>query len=224
MKLLIIEDEPALLAGMIEFFQQEEILCETATSYPEALKKIDIYQYDCILLDINLPGGSGMALLQHLRNNNNTDGVIIISARNSLDDKILALELGADDYITKPFHMAELNARFKALLRRKHGQVTNVLQFGQLRIDLLGKTAHVKDQPLSLTRNEYKLLTFLALNKNKVVGRQAIAEHLFGEDADNLSSFDFVYSHIKNLKKKIREVGTDNLIQTVYGLGYKLAL
>jgi len=224
MKLLVIEDEPSLLKAVVEFFTQEDFLCESAGSYKEGIRKIEDFQYDCIILDINLPGGSGLELLKYLRRNKNSDGVIIISARDSLDDKIAGLDLGADDYITKPFHMSELNARVKALIRRKYGQGKNILELGSLTIDVLSRTAHIDQHPLMLTKNEYDLLLFLVTNKNRVVSRQAIAEHLFGEEANNLSSFDFVYSHIKNLKRKFKEKGADDLIQTVYGLGYKIII
>jgi DNA-binding response OmpR family regulator len=224
MKLLLIEDEPSLLKSIVAYFKQEDILCETAVSYHEGVQKIEVFQYDCIILDINLPGGNGLQLLKYLRENKNSDGVIIISARDSLDDKIAGFDLGADDYITKPFHMSELNARFKALLRRKYGQGSTTLSLGPLAIDILSRRAYISNQQIALTRNEYNLLLFLAINKNRVVSRQAIAEHLFGQEADNLSSFDFVYSHIKNLKRKVKERGVDDLIQTVYGLGYKLII
>jgi DNA-binding response OmpR family regulator len=224
MKLLVIEDELSLQKSIIAYFKQENILCETASSFNEGMQKIEVFHYDCIILDINLPGGSGLQLLKYLRKNKNGEGVIIISARNSLDDKIEGLDLGADDYLIKPFHMSELNARFKALIRRKYGQGTNILSYKSLSIDVLSRKASINDQAISLTKNEYDLLLFLGTNKNRVVSRQAIAEHLFGEDADNLSSFDFVYSHIKNLKRKIKERGGEDLIQTVYGLGYKLTI
>jgi DNA-binding response OmpR family regulator len=224
MKLLVIEDEPSLLKSIVTYFERENVLCETASSYNEGIQKIEVYQYDCIILDINLPGGSGLQLLKYLRLNKNSDGVIIISARDSLDDKISGLDLGADDYLTKPFHLSELNARFKALIRRKYGQGANTLEFGVLAIDVLSRVASIHQQRLALTKNEYDLLMFLFSNKNRVVSRQAIAEHLFGQEADNLSSFDFVYSHIKNLKRKIKEKGAEDLIHTVYGLGYKLTI
>jgi DNA-binding response OmpR family regulator len=224
MKLLVIEDEPSLLKSIVDYFRQEAVLCETAGSFAEGVEKIEVFQYDCIILDINLPGGSGLKLLQYLRQNRNSDGVIIISARDSLDDRIAGLDLGADDYLTKPFHLSELNARLRALLRRKYGQGANILEFGALSIDVLSRTATINSQQLILTKNEYDLLLFLVTNKNRVVSRQSIAEHLFGEEADNLSSFDFLYSHIKNLKRKIKEKGVDDLIHTAYGLGYKLTI
>ncbi len=224
MKLLVIEDEISLQKSIVSYFRQENVLCETAGSFSEGIDKIDSFQYDCIILDINLPGGTGLELLKWLRQNNNADGVIIISARDSLDDKIEGLNLGADDYITKPFHLSELNARFNALIRRKYSPGVSILSVGHLTINILSRTVSVINETLQLTKNEFDLLLFLVTNKNRVVSKQAIAEHLFGQQADNLPSFDFVYSHVKNLKKKIREKGVDDLIHTVYGLGYKLTI
>lgn len=224
MKLLIIEDEDSLLRSIVDYFTQEDFLCETAITYQEGIQKATDFKYDCIILDINLPGGSGLQLLEYLRKHKMADGVIIISARNSLDDKIAGLDLGADDYLTKPFHLSELYSRVKALLRRKYASSSNVIEFEKLTLDLLSKTVSYSGKPLLLTKNEYELLLFLLTNKNRVVSRQAIAEHIYGEETDNLASFDFVYSHIKNLKRKLKERGCDDLLQTVYGLGYKLSV
>jgi DNA-binding response OmpR family regulator len=224
MKLLVIEDEPGLLQSIVEYFGQEDFLCEGAKDYEEGIQKVDIFQYDCIILDINLPGGSGLQLLKYLREQRKDDGVVIISARNSIDDKITGLNLGADDYLTKPFHLSELNARIKALLRRKYAQGNHSLEFGKLQLNLSARTATYDLQPLSFTKNEYDLLVYLLSNKNRVISKQAIAEHIYGDQADNMPSFDFVYSQMKNLKKKLKDKGCDDLIQTVYGLGYKLSL
>jgi len=224
MKLLVIEDEPSLLQSIQEYFAQGDFLCEAATTYAEAIHKIDDFTYDCIILDINLPDGSGLELLQYLREYKKDEGVVIISARNSLNDKITGLNFGADDYITKPFHLSELNARVKALIRRKYAQGINVLEAGNLIMDLSARTVTCDNQLVSLTKNEFNLLMFLINNKNRVVSKQAIAEHIYGDETDNMPSFDFVYSHIKNLKKKLKERGCEDLVQTVYGLGYKISL
>lgn len=224
MKLLVVEDELSLLQSIQEYFRQEDFLCEGIATYTEAVNRIETFSYDCIILDINLPDGNGLKLLQYLRKFKKEDGVIIISARNSLDDKIAGLDLGADDYITKPFHLSELNARVKALLRRKYTKGSNILELGNLRVDLSSRTAVCGKEKLSLTKNEFDLLSYLLNNKNRVVSRQAIAEHIYGDQTDNMPSFDFVYSQIKNLKKKLKEKGCDDVIQTVYGLGYKLSL
>ena len=178
LKLLVIEDEQSLLRSILEYFRQEDFLCEGVETYREGVQKIEDYQYNCIILDINLPGGTGLQLLQYLRKIKNEDGVIIISARNSLVDKIAGLNLDADDYVTKPFHLSELNARVKALIRRKYPQGVNILELGNLKLELLSRTATCGDKPLTLTKNEYDLLTYLLTNKNRVVSRQAIAEHI----------------------------------------------
>lgn len=224
MKLLVVEDEPDLLQSMLEYFTQEDFLCEGVTTYSEAITKIEDFDYDCIILDINLPDGNGLKLLKYLRGNKKQDGVIIISARNSVDDKIEGLNLGADDYLTKPFHLSELYARVKALIRRKYGQGTSQLVLGNLCMDLYSRSATCNQQLLTFTRNEFDLLAFLLNNKNRVVSRQAIAEHIYGDRTDRMPSFDFVYSQIKNLKRKLKEGGCDDLIQTVYGLGYKISI
>ncbi len=224
MKLLVVEDERSLLQSIQEYFTQEDFLCEGVTTYADAIKKIEYFGYDCIILDINLPDGSGLRLLQYLRQNKMEEGVIIISARDSLDDKVTGLNYGADDYLTKPFHLSELNARVKALIRRKYTQGANLLEAGNLKIDLSLRAVLCNNQPVSLTKNEYDLLVYLLNNKNRVVSKQAIAEHIYGDQADNMASFDFVYSHIKNLKKKLKDKGCDELLQSVYGLGYKLSL
>src|SRR6266496_4509131 len=224
MKLLAVEDEPGLLRSIQEYFTQEDFLCEGVATYAEAIRKVEDFNYDCIILDINLPDGSGLKLLQYLRQHKKEDGVIIISARNSLHDKVAGLDLSADDYLIKPFHLSELNARVKALIRRKYAQGTNVLELGNLHLDLSARNVTCGQQKVALTKNEYDLLAYLLNNQNRVVSKQAIAEHIYGDQSDNLPSFDFVYSQIKNLKKKLKEKGCDDLIQTVYGLGYKLSL
>ncbi len=222
MKLLVIEDEYQLLQSIQDYFKQEDFLCEGASTYSEALRLIENFEYDCIILDINLPGGSGFELLKYLRSDKKEDGVIIVSARNSLDDKLVGLNLGADDYLTKPFHLSELNARIKALIRRKYSKANNIINCGGLQLDLNSRSLAFNGLFVLLTKNEYDLLLYLVTNKNRVISKKAMAEHLFGEQADDFSSFDFIYSHIKNLKKKLKDNGAEVMIETVYGLGYKL--
>lgn len=224
MKLLIVEDEMSLLNSIKDYFEQSDFLCEGVLTFREAISRIEDFTYDCIILDINLPDGNGLKLLEYLRQCKKNDSVIIISARNSLDDKIAGLNLGADDYLAKPFHLSELNARVKALIRRKYTQGISQLEMGNITLDLSAHTVNCNNKPVSLTKNEFDLLLYLVNNKNKVVSKQAIAEHIYGDQADNLSSFDFVYSQIKNLKRKLKEKGCEEQIQTVYGLGYKLCI
>ena len=221
MKILIIEDEKGLRESIEEYFTEAGNICETASNYQEAMAKVSIYSYDCILLDITLPGGSGIEILKYLKKNNNTDGVLIISAKNSLDDRLEGLDLGADDYLVKPFHLSELRARVTAIIRRKTFNGNNQLVFNEINIDLHAKTAKVNDQAVKLTRKEYALLLYFIANKGKVVSKNAIAEHLWGDGMDLANNFDFIYSHIKNLRKKLLEAGSNDYIQAAYGMGYK---
>ena len=221
MKLLIIEDEPELALDISRYLQSQDYRCEIASNFEQAKEKIDLYQYDCILLDIMLPGGSGMNLLAHLRNLNRAEGVIIISAKNALEDKIAGLKIGADDYLAKPFHLSELAARVFSVIRRKQFKSENVLVQNELTVDLQAKTVLVNGENLPLTKKEFALLLLFIGNKNKVLPKSAVAEHLSGDVADMFDNHDFVYAHVKNLKKKLSEAGCANYIKTVYGTGYK---
>lgn len=224
MKILIIEDEKELGRDIAKYLEEENYLCEFAYTFQEALEKIETYIYDCILLDIMLPDGNGIALLQELKNQNKQDGVIIISAKNALDDKIQGLQLGADDYLTKPFHLSELAARIFSVIRRKQFENSNILTQNELKIDLIAKTVLVDNEPIDLTKTEIDLLLFFIGNKNRVISKSTLAEHLSGDLADMLDNHDFVYSHIKNLKKKLKNAGCDSYLKTVYGTGYKWEL
>lgn len=221
MKILIIEDEEELAKDMAEYLAGEHYLCEKATTFHQAIDKIEQYDYDCILLDLMLPDGNGLALLELLKCEKKQDGVIIISAKNSIEDKVKGLQIGADDYLTKPFHLSELAARVHAIVRRKQFDNANIIEHHELSIDLLGKSVSVSKQPINLTKKEYDLLLFFIGNKNKVVSKNALAEHLSGDIADMFNNHDFVYAHVKNLKKKLNEAGCDNYLKTIYGTGYK---
>ncbi|WEK18792.1 MAG: response regulator transcription factor [Candidatus Pedobacter colombiensis] len=221
MKILIIEDERELAQSIADYLSEENYLCEFAATYQEALEKIEAYAYDCILLDIMLPGGSGMKILERLKGLNKQEGVIIISAKNSLDDKIQGLHFGADDYLAKPFHLPELAARIYSVIRRRSFANTNIIQQNELQIDLLGKSVKVHEELIPLTKKELDLLLYFIANKNKVVSKVALAEHLSGELADMLDNHDFIYAHIKNLKRKLTEAGCANYLKTIYGSGYK---
>jgi len=223
MKLLIIEDEEGLRESIEEYFTEAGNICETAATYPAAISKIEMYSYDCILLDITLPGGNGINILKRLKDHNHTDGVLIISAKNSLDDRLQGLDLGADDYLVKPFHLSELKARVSAIIRRKMYNGSNLLVFNEISIDLQAKTVSVHDKPLKFTRKEFALLIYFIANKGKVVSKNAIAEHLWGDGIDLADNFDFIYSHIKNIRKKLEEAGANDYIQAAYGMGYKFA-
>jgi DNA-binding response OmpR family regulator len=221
MKVLIIEDEKDLSESIGAYLKSENFTCEAAFDFREALEKISLYDYACIILDINLPGGSGLNLLKELKRNQKADGVLIISARNSLDDKITGLKSGADDYLTKPFHLSELAARVSAIIRRKSFEGNNSLHVDQLHLDLLDKNVRIDDNYIDLTRKEYDLLLYFISNKNKVIGKGAIAEHLWGDSMDMADNYDFIYTHIKNLRKKMLRAGAKDYIKSVYGMGYK---
>lgn len=198
-----------------------QYLCEKASTYQSAIEKIEEFQYDCILLDLMLPDGDGLKILEHLKAENKQEGVIIISAKNSLEDKIKGLEIGADDYLAKPFHLTELSARIYSIIRRKQFSSLNVIHQNEITIDLLGKTVKVHDQEVTLTKKELELLLYFIGNKNRVISKSALAEHLSGNIADMFDNHDFVYAHVKNLKKKLTEAHYGNYIKTIYGTGYK---
>ncbi len=221
MKILIIEDERSLSDSIVAYLSSEKYLCEQAFTYADARMKVGMYEYDCILLDLMLPGGNGLDILRDIRSRSNPAGVIIVSAKDSLDDKIKGLEIGADDYLAKPFHLAELSMRIYAVIRRKEFSASNILENNGVRIDLREKSVTVNGAPVVLTRSEYDLLLFFIGNKNRVISKSAMAEHLSGEMADMMDSHDFVYTHIKNLKAKLSDAGCKDCIRNVYGAGYK---
>lgn len=221
MKILLVEDEEELAQSIAEYLVNEGYMCDIAGDYLAGDEKAQLNNYDCVLLDITLPGGSGMDILKSLKKNKPEASVIIISAKNSLDDKITGLEIGADDYITKPFHLTELNARIKSLIRRKNFAGSNEIAFEKLVVNHAEKTVKVDGKDVALTKKEYELLLFFMSNINRVVTKEAIAEHLWGEEMLDSGSFDFIYSHIKNLRKKLVEKGAEDYIQAMYGMGYK---
>ena len=221
MKILVVEDEKELATSIGAYLSGENYLCEFASSAHEALEKIQLYSYDCILLDLMLPGGTGIDVLKELKSTNRQDGVIIISAKNSLYDKIEGLKIGADDYLAKPFHLSELAARIFSVIRRKHFGSVNIIEQNEIKINLLAKTAMVNEKEIPLTKKEFDLLIYFVSNKNKVISKSALAEHLSGDVADMFDNYDFVYAHIKNLKKKLNDAGCSNYLKTLYGSGYK---
>jgi DNA-binding response OmpR family regulator len=221
MKILIIEDEKELRSSMMTYLKGESYTCEEAADFKSAMSKSESYEYDCILLDISLPDGNGLNVLKELKANNRLDGVIIISAKNSVDDRISGLNFGADDYLSKPFHFSELSARIAAVIRRRRFGGSKILAIHEITIDSEAKTVQVNNHPLEITKKEYDLLLYLFINKNRVISKNAIAEHLSG-DLENVSdNFDFVYTHIKNLKRKLSQAGANDYIRSVYGMGYK---
>ena len=221
MKILIIEDESNLAESISEYLAEESYLCEFARTYHEATCKIETFHYDCILLDITLPDGNGMNVLEKLKKCNKQDGVIIISAKNAIEDKIKGLKIGADDYLTKPFHLSELAARIYSVIRRKNFSNSNVFKQNELEIDLSSKTVFIRNNPVALTKKEFDLLLYFVGNRNRVISKSNLAEHLSGDFADMLDNHDFVYAHIKNLKRKLSGAGCASYLKTVYGTGYK---
>ncbi len=222
MKVLLIEDEEDLREIVKTSLIKEEYTVETACDYGTALEKVSLYDYDCILLDIMLPGGSGLQILDLLKREGKSDNVIIISAKDSLDDKLRGLELGADDYLTKPFHIAELNARIKAVLRRKQRDGKNTLEMGNVILDLSERCLYIATQLVPLNRKEFDILNYFLLNKNRLVSKSALAEHVWGDNTDQADNLDFIYSQIKNLRKKFLGNHADVDFEAVYGVGYKL--
>ncbi len=222
MKVLIIEDEQELLEAIETSLKKELFVIESADNYLKASEKIALYDYDCILLDINLPGGSGLDLLKELEKLDKAGNVIIISARDSLDDKLLGLELGADDYLTKPFHLAELNARIRAVLRRKKLNGKNSIEVGNVILDIHERQLLVNKENVSLNRKEFDILNYFLTNQNRLVTKSALAEHVWGDHYDESDNFDFIYYQIKNLRKKLSDSKAEIEIEAVYGVGYKL--
>lgn len=220
MKYLIAEDEFDLQQSIVTYLQRDGNICEVASDYCEASEKAAIYDYDVIILDLNLVSGSGLDVLKTLKKENKKAGVIIISANNSLTDKLEGLDLGADDYITKPFHLAELNSRINAVLRRGKFGGDEIMEFNEIKIDTKSRTAYIEGKAMALTRKEYDLLVFFISNKGRVLSKEIIAEHLWGDDSDLLDNFDFIYVHINNLRKKLTVEGA-KYIKTAYGSGYK---
>lgn len=224
MKVLVIEDEPELAEVLVRSLQREKYVVESAADHRTALARIADHTYDCILLDIMLPGGSGLDVLRELKASGRSTNVIIISAKDSLDDKLAGLDLGADDYLTKPFHIAELNARVRSVLRRKALGGDEAITGGNVRLNVNERTVQVNGSELVLNRKEFDMLTYFLLNLGRLVSRGSLAEHVWGDHADDGADLDFVYSQIKNLRRKLKQAGADVEIQAVYGIGYKLVV
>lgn len=223
MKVLIVEDEKELQENIRVYLSNGECICEAVETFGAARDKIASFVYDIIILDIMLPDGNGLNVLRLIKEEQPDTGVLIVSAKNALDDRIVGLDLGADDYLTKPFHLSELNARLRAIFRRRKLQGKSLLEFNEISINTENHEVAVGEVPVTLTMKEYELLLFFVTNKNRVLTKQVIAEHLWGDNVDFLDSFDFVYQHIKNLRKKIVASGGEDYIKTMYGVGYKFS-
>lgn len=222
MKILLIEDEIQLSKSILSYLKDEKYSCDLAENFSSAQQKLESFDYDCILLDITLPDGNGLNLLKFLKAENKSDGVIIISAKNSLDDKISGLQLGADDYLPKPFHLSELGARISSLIRRRQFQGNAFIYINDLEINTNSRCISFSDKMIDFTRKEYDIFLFLSVNKNKIISKNAIAEHIAEDNIDFFDNFDFLYAHIKNIKKKLANFGAQDCIKSVYGMGYKI--
>ncbi len=222
MRVLLVEDENELAQSIASYLRKnEKIDCDMAENMARATELADLYDYDCYIVDIGLPDGSGLDLIRIIKEKDNKAGIIIISARDSIDDRITGLNIGADDYLVKPFHLSELNARLYSLVRRLKFDGNSVFVINEISVDPQSRSVRIHDEALDLTKSEYNLLLYFITNKNQVISKTSIAEHLAGEYVDILDSLDFVYLHIKNLRKKMIAKGCNDYIKTVYGVGYK---
>lgn len=220
MKILLVEDEPSLLLAMRQYLEEEGYIVTTAATFAKASMSLNDYDYDCVVVDIGLPDGNGLNLIRQLKAADKESGLIIISAKDSLDDKLTGLELGSDDYITKPFHLPELNARIKSVLRRRFFGGSNLIRFGEIVVDPLSHWVTVADQRIEMTEKEYNLLLFFIANQNRLLTKSAIAEYVWGDHMDMADSHDFLYTHIKNLRRKLMDAGCPDYLKTRYGAGY----
>ena len=224
MKILIVEDEPSLRELVSRSLEKERYVVETASDMESAMEKVELYDYDCILLDIMLPDGNGLEILQHLKMLRKKENVIILSAKDSLEDKIHGLDLGADDYLPKPFHLAELTARVKSVLRRKHRDGENSIVLGNVSLFPENFRVLVDDKPLELSRKEYDILHYFMNRPNRMINKNVLAESVWGDHIDQADNFDFIYAQIKNLRKKLKTADASIEIKAVYGFGYKMVV
>lgn len=224
MKVLVIEDDASLRQIVQEALLKERYVVETASTYNEAVLKIEDYVYDCILLDIMLPDGSGFDLLDYMKDNGKSGNVIIISAKDSIEDKVHGLEIGADDYLSKPFHLAELMARIRSVIRRKDNGGEMLVKFGNITLNPELFKVKISGVDIELSRKEFDILHYFMGRPNMLVNKQVLAEAIWGDHIDQVDNFDFIYAQMKNLRKKMKDFGADSEIKSVYGVGYKIQL
>ena len=222
MKILVVEDEDSLRETIIRSLEKERYTVESAATFNEAGMKLNDYDYDCVVLDIMLPGGSGLTPLEELKKRRKRDSVIIISAKDSIEDKVAGLDLGADDYLTKPFHLAELNARVKSVIRRKQQDGELSLRVGNITLYPDRHAVYIEQEELTLNRKEFDLLYYFVANPDRLISKASLAESVWGDYIDQADSFDFIYSQVKNLRKKLKNAGATAEIKAVYGFGYKM--
>ena len=224
MKLLVIEDELSLQEIMAVTLRKEGYVVETASSYSAAVDKIGVYSYDCVLLDITLPDGNGLDILENMKKSGNSANVIITSARDSIDDKIRGLELGADDYLAKPFHLAELAARIRSVTRRSRNAGELAYTAGNVALYETSRKLTVAGSEVALLKKEFDILKYFLMRPGHMVDKAVLAEAVWGDHADQSDDFQYVYAQMKNLRRKLTEAGADIEIKSVYGFGYKLIL
>jgi DNA-binding response OmpR family regulator len=221
MKVLIIEDEPALQQSIQMYLEHQGFVCEAVGDFLTGIEKIHQYVYDCVVVDIGLPYGSGLDIVKELKEVESKTGIIIISAKNALEDRLKGLELGSDDYLTKPFHLSELNARIHAIIRRRNFGGNKAISFNEIKLEPEAQRVTVSGKDVDLTEKEYQLLEYFIANQRRLLTKAAIAAHIWGDEYDQVSNFDFIYTHIKNLRKKLIDAGSEDYIKTVYGTGYR---
>lgn len=224
MKILIVEDDPSLREIIHKTLEKERYIIEEAPDYQTALTKTEDYTYDCILLDIMLPDGNGLSLLEEFKKQHKKENIIIISAKDSLEDKVLGLDLGADDYLPKPFHLAELVARVKSVIRRNHREGATFIEYGNIQIDPDNFTVSVKGKTIELNRKEYDILLYFTQRPERVINKTTLAESVWGDHIDQVDNFDFIYAQVKNLRKRLTEAEASAEIKAIYGFGYKMTL
>ncbi|MGM0473521.1 MAG: response regulator transcription factor [Bacteroidota bacterium] len=222
MELLIVEDSSSLMDSMVQYLEMEGFRCIQAKDYRTALDRIDKYNYICLLIDLNLPDGDGTDLVKLAKKNNEDQGIIIISARDAVEHRVAGLDAGADDYLVKPFHLSELAARVHSVIRRTRLYGNKIFEFGLIRVHPEEHNCYANGKLLDLTNMEYELLLYFMSNRNRVVTKESIAEYLWREYSGGYGSYEFVYTHLKNLRRKLADSGCPDYIQNIYGVGYKM--
>ncbi|CAN5316459.1 response regulator transcription factor [soil metagenome] len=221
MKILIIEDEKALQQSIVKYLEHQGFVCEAVNDFLSGKAKVSEFVYDCIVVDIGLPYGSGLDIVKELKYMESKAGIIIISAKNALEDKLHGLDLGADDYLAKPFYLSELTARINAILRRRKFEGSKIVHFNEIKLEAEEQRVTVSNKRIDLTDKEYKLLEYFVANQHRLLTKTAIAEHIWGDEYQQVSNYDFIYTHIKNLRKKLVDAGCDDYIKTVFKAGYR---
>lgn len=218
--LLLVEDEISLLQVMQQYLENEKYQVTAADTFKGARKEIAKNHFDVALIDINLPDGNGNSLINDLKTQDDKTGIIIVSSDNLTDDKIRSLDLGADDYLTKPFDLQELNARIRSVIRRKQPEVGHKIEADGITLFPNNYKAVANDKEIGLTKKEFELLLYLISNKNRLVTKEMLVLHLWNINIDSYDNVDFIYTHVKNLRKKLIAAGAKDHIKNMHGIGY----